>query len=453
MADNFNLRAFLSENKLTKNAKLLKESTELNGKLVDTNSIEIDGDYPSDVFIISADFEDGTQLSDEEVQQLEREYPNLAGEIGYDKQTSGFDYDEDYGVEEGADTAEEDEDQDEYLKGDPTVFSKNENTEETQEEGYTPKSKLEVVIKQAWDEPDLEKAKQIIRDLIEPSRVKSKDTMLNTIEGLKNKKEFDYYLANSLLKFEKLGLNETTNKMTTKERKLVKMVQEAMGTFTDLSQDQFGLGDKIKPIVPPEDIEEGEEIADETVIPEYNTIEELMKQIDKGTNRVAEEHKVQEMKKIAKALRGEAQRMEESEHAKHINPKVRKKYLQDAIKIEKAAEKLVVALEKEAKNTKPAAASKKEETPVALAEGTFDLRKFLVENKITTNSKIIKEDINSDMENIEGWVLEQSIYEDLSPEELEALTKDYLEEWEGSKENFNSLEEYLDTVEENGDYL
>ena len=83
----------------------------------------------------------------------------------------------------------------------------------------------------------------------------------------------------------------------------------------------------------------------------------------------------------------------------------------------------------------------------------FDLKKFLVENKITTNSKLIKEEINSDMENIEGWVLEQPIYEDLSSEELEALTKDYLEEWEGSKENFNSLEEYLDTVEENGDFL
>ena len=64
MADNFNLRQFLSENKLTKNAKLLKEETSLDGRVVDMGSIEIDGidteDYPdfSDAYIAYAEFED-----------------------------------------------------------------------------------------------------------------------------------------------------------------------------------------------------------------------------------------------------------------------------------------------------------------------------------------------------------------------------------------------------------
>jgi len=74
MADNFNLRQFLTENKLTKNAQLLNEEVSLNGKPVDVRSIEIDGidmnDYPDfvDAYIIAADYEDGTPLSDDEVQ-------------------------------------------------------------------------------------------------------------------------------------------------------------------------------------------------------------------------------------------------------------------------------------------------------------------------------------------------------------------------------------------------
>ena len=77
-------------------------------------------------------------------------------------------------------------------------------------EAFNPKSKLADVIAQAWAEKDLEKAKQIIRDLIEPSRVKAKDDILRNMETIQSKAKFDYYLANSLLKFEGLGLNEDT---------------------------------------------------------------------------------------------------------------------------------------------------------------------------------------------------------------------------------------------------
>jgi len=348
MADNFNLRSFLSENKLTKNAQLLREVS----------------DYGFDDLMDAVDdlYAPGTPEHTELSRAVEEAIHN--NEID---------------MSEFGDNPSAPSQAVERIAGE---IGLDETTEDMYKEAYTPKSKLEQVIQQAWAEPDLEKAKQIVHDLIEPSKVKSKDTILQTIKGINSKPKLDQYLANSLLKFEKLGLNETATTMTTKETELVKMVQEALGMEgygddnVNLKRDKQGLPPQQGPTY-----SEGDGMADETVIPEYNTIEELMKQIDKGTNRVAEEHKVLEMKKIAKALRGEAQRMEESEHAKHINPKVRKKYLQDAIKIEKAAEKLVAALEKEAKNTKPAAAPKKEEAPVTLAEGTFDLRKFLAENR------------------------------------------------------------------------
>ena len=92
MADNFNLRQFLTENKLTKNAKLLKEAVSLNGKPVNVQSIEIDGierdDYPDfvDAYITYAEYEDGTPLSDEELMSLEDENYGLTGELIHDRQ-------------------------------------------------------------------------------------------------------------------------------------------------------------------------------------------------------------------------------------------------------------------------------------------------------------------------------------------------------------------------------
>jgi hypothetical protein len=92
MADNFNLRQFLSENKLTKNAQILKEEVSFNGKPVDTRSIEIDGidmnDYPDfvDAYITYAEYEDGTPLTDQELHDFEAENYGLVGELIHDRQ-------------------------------------------------------------------------------------------------------------------------------------------------------------------------------------------------------------------------------------------------------------------------------------------------------------------------------------------------------------------------------
>lgn len=74
-------------------------------------------------------------------------------------------------------------------------------------EGFDkPISKLEKIIQQAWAEKDLDKAKQIVINFISDSKIKSKDQIINTVKEQKSKGRFDQYLANSLLKFEKLGL-------------------------------------------------------------------------------------------------------------------------------------------------------------------------------------------------------------------------------------------------------
>lgn len=63
---------------------------ELNGKKVDYRSLEIDGvdprDYPDfcDAFISYAEFEDGTPLDDDEMNQFNDENPELIWDLAYD---------------------------------------------------------------------------------------------------------------------------------------------------------------------------------------------------------------------------------------------------------------------------------------------------------------------------------------------------------------------------------
>ena len=221
-----------------------------------------------------------------------------------------------------------------------------------------------------------------------------------------NKKRIQSYSPGNTMIMQKQKETVKENKMTQRDKYITRLVENALGViknpldidYSEKPYNQKEFEDEYSTQIDQamyRGLEEGDEIADKTVIPEYNDIEELMKEINKTSNIAANERKVVEMKKIAEALRAEAQRMEESEHAKHINPKVRKKYLGDAIKIEKAAEKLVATLEKETKNDKPASAPKAEKVE-ALQETTmenFDLKKFLIENKLTRNSRMLSEAI------------------------------------------------------------
>lgn len=292
MADNFNLRTFLTENKLTKNAQLLKEEIEFNGRPVSVGSIEIDGidtdDYPDfvDAYIASADYEDGTPLTDEELQAFQEENYDLVSQMIHDNQL--------------------------YLQEKKGASSK--------DMAYTEKVEEEQV-------------------------------------------------------------NE--NKMTAKEQKLVEMVQRALGEENvDYTMGRQDDPNQLPNPAPELNIPEGEaNIEEAKPLPKYNSIEELMKEIEHGTNEAAHKYKMDEMKRVYEALEAKVGSLEEGEHAEHIDQKAVKQMRKDIATLRKAEEKLRKEFDKKFSGKEKKETPAKEKAVEALQEGTFDLRKFLAENR------------------------------------------------------------------------
>ena len=343
MADNFNLRQYLSENKLTKNAKLLKENSNwgitLDGKQVDIQSIGIDGIDPADrpdfvdAYIAYAEFEDGTPLTDEELTRVQDENYGLVNDLINSKQ---LDLDEGY-------------DDEPYYSDVKNKTSKRWDSDDAEDlenndvdEARQPESKLAQVIQQAWAEKDIIKAKQLIIDLITPSRIKSKDTILTTLKGINNQARLDQYLANSLLKFEKLGLEES--KLTAKEQALVEMVQNALGIAPQAVAEEAPIAEEV-PMAE-------DEMVQENPLPKYKNIDELMSNIEQGTNEAAHKYKMNRMKEVAEALEAKVGSLEEGENAEHIDQKVVKQMRKDIQALRKAEEKLRKEFEKKFANKK-----------------------------------------------------------------------------------------------------
>ena len=311
MADNFNLRTFLTENKLTKNAKLLSEGIEFNGRPVNVGSVEIDGidteDYPDfvDAYIAAAEYEDGTPLTDEELVQFQEENYDLVSQMIHDDQL--------------------------YLQ-------------EKKEEGE-------------MDEYGLEH---------DPDQIGDQD------------KDGDIDVADATIKE---ALRES--RLTAKERRLVEMVQDALG-YTNNDEDQeFNPGHDIEQAQ--HDIErtysEGEESIEEVKpLPKYNSIEELMKEIEHGTNEAAHKYKMDEMKRVYEALEAKVGSLEEGEHAEHIDQKAVKQMRKDIAALRKAEEKLRKEFDKKFSGKEKKETPAKEKAVEALQEG-FNLRKFLAENR------------------------------------------------------------------------
>ena len=289
MADNFNLRTFLTENKLTKNAKLLNEVS-FNGKPVNVGSIEIDGidmeDYPDfvDAYIVAAEYEDGTPLTDGELEQFQEENYDLIGELIHDNQL--------------------------YLEA------------------------------------------------------KKEDAMEEASSGdMAYTEKVDEALAES--------------KLTTKERRLVEMVQNALGIAPQAVAEEAPMAE--------------DEMVQENPLPKYNSIEELMKEIEHGTNEAAHKYKMDEMKRVYEALEAKVGSLEEGEHAEHIDQKAVKQMRKDIAALRKAEEKLRKEFDKKFSGKEKKETPAKEKAVEALQEGTFDLRKFLAENRMTANSRLLKE--------------------------------------------------------------
>jgi len=323
MADNFNLRTFLTENKLTKNAQILKEEISFNGKPVNVGSVEIDGidteDYPDfvDAYIAAAEYEDGTPLTDEELVDFQEENYDLVSQMIHDNQL--------------------------YLQ-------------EKKEDGMEEAS--------SGDMAYTEKVKETLEE----------------------------------------------SRLTAKERRLVEMVQDALGIAPQAVTEEeegntfyrTGEDDQI-PNPPaelhiPKELTSEEEMVQDKPLPKYESIEELMKEIEHGTNEAAHKYKMDEMKRVYEALEAKVGSLEEGEHAEHIDQKAVKQMRKDIAALRKAEEKLRKEFDKKFTGKEKKEAPKKEKETVTLAENTntmenFNLKKFLTENKLTTNSRMLNEEL------------------------------------------------------------
>ena len=72
------------------------------------------------------------------------------------------------------------------------------------------KSSLEKIIKEVWAETNFPKAKQMMLDFLNESKIKEEDKKKMALEiefNIRSKPRLDYYLTNALLKYEGMSLN------------------------------------------------------------------------------------------------------------------------------------------------------------------------------------------------------------------------------------------------------
>jgi hypothetical protein len=305
MADNFNLRTFLTENKLTKNAQILKEEISLNGKPVNVGSIEIDGidteDYPDfvDAYIAAAEYEDGTPLTDEELVQFEEENYDLVSQMIHDDQL--------------------------YLQEKKGASSG--------DMAYTEK----------------------VEEALEESRLTAKERRLVEMvqKALKEEENVDYTM----------GRKDDPDQLPNPPAEL--HISKELTSEEEMTPGEYQ--------------EKGMPFKDENKL-KYNSIEELMKDIEHGTNEAAHKYKMDEMKRVYEALEAKVNSLEEGEHAEHIDQKAVKQMRKDIAALRKAEEKLRKEFDKKFAGKEKKETPAKEKATEALQEG-FDLRKFLAENR------------------------------------------------------------------------
>ena len=365
MADNFNLRTFLSENRLTDNSKLINEVSEYGySELMDAVEAYCDQDSPQFSKLQTAvdDAYEAEQIDTSEFgddpSAAYRAVDLIATESGL------FDEpDRDMGFDERDDRPEEGVDEYNSWEHEPHYDD-------------VPKSKPS----KDWDSDDDEDDRY-------PEDVE---------ETIKE------------------------NKMTTREQKLVEMVQRALGHPTESHQnadpnvpnDSTDMAiDMMKNGIPEV---ANDEMVEEKPLPTYESVEDLMKEIERGTNRAMYEYKISEMKRIAKQLEEKVTTLEESELSAHINPADVKKMKKDILTLHKGVAKIEKEYDRKFNKKTKTPEPKAEKQEVALAENkntntntmeNFDLKKFLTENKLTANSRVLKE--NLDLEDPTAESLDQ----------------------------------------------
>jgi hypothetical protein len=246
MADNFNLRSFLSENKLTKNAQILKE--------------ESDYGYDRTMNAVDDMFEPGTP-----------EHQRLLDAV-----------------------------EDAFHKGDIDYS----------EYSHSPSAPSQQVA--------------MIAKEIGLAEAKKEDSMEEAVEEAQ--------------------IEEST--LTAKEQALVEMVQAALGMAPQAVAEEAPIAEEI-PMAE-------DEMVQENPLPKYKTIDELMSNIEHGTNEAAHKYKMNRMKEVAEALEAKVSSLEEGENAEHIDQKAVKQMRKDILALRKAEEKLRKEFEKKFASKKEA---------------------------------------------------------------------------------------------------
>ena len=398
MADNFNLRQFLAENKLTTSSRILNENVNRNEEQLlssfsdpKTGISPIDmqnfiksnsGKYIYNYFEPVDDIDEKLEVTPEQALAIVLAM-NGKGEIpaslpqGYDARLyfSNNETNLDEEAPQGSDISgywvmygEPNKGIKQFIK----MFSSEQEAQQALEDA--PAYYGQHVLRSNWGiEPAqdwLGSGKELGPDLMgHPDRVRPKQ--LSPEEKAEERIKFNQYRQDMY-----------ENKLTAKERRLVEMVQDAMG-YTHNDEDQeFDPGQDIEQAQ--HDMErtysEGEEMVQEKPLPKYNSIEELMKEIEHGTNEAAHKYKMDEMKRVYEALEAKVGSLEEGEHAEHIDQKAVKQMRKDIAALRKAEEKLRKEFDKKFSGKEKKETPAKEKATEALQEG-FDLRKFLAENR------------------------------------------------------------------------
>ena len=182
------------------------------------------------------------------------------------------------------------------------------------------------------------------------------------------------------------------SKLTAKERRLVEMVENALGLTNNDEDQEFDPGHDIEQAQHNKERQyEGEEMVQEKPLPKYENIEKLMQEIEHGTNEAAYKHKMAKMKEVAEMLEARVGSLEEGEGAEFVDTKKVKQMKKDIMTLRKQAEKLEKEYDKKFGEKKA-----KRETQTENKMKDFNLRKFLTENKLTTNSRMLNEKLSYD---------------------------------------------------------
>lgn len=193
---------------------------------------------------------------------------------------------------------------------------------------YTMRSEMERESVESYDEEVIDEE---VSEEIGEAKANLKASKLSSEEYQKAKKLKDFKSSDWKWNSEEDLYDKVEEKTVNESREayLTRLVENALG---------------ITPAPVAE--ESNDEMVEENPLPKYKNIDELMKNIESGTNEAAHKYKMNRMKEIADALESKVTSLEEGENAEHIDQKAVKAMKKDIMTLRKGVDKLEKEYEK-----------------------------------------------------------------------------------------------------------